>query len=80
MSGASSLSLLALLAVLVPITGGLLVFTAGRWNHRAAGLAVVGVVSLGSFAIVIVMTIAMAWQAAHGLHLLRGARRPSGRR
>lgn len=63
MSGISPMSLLALLAILVPIFGGLSVFTAGRWNHRAAGLAVVGAVSLGSFAIVA----AMAWQASLGL-------------
>lgn len=56
------MSLLALLAILVPITGGLSVFTAGRWNRRVAGLAVVGVVSLGSFA----MAAVLAWQASLG--------------
>jgi len=63
MSGEASMSMFALLAILVPITGGLAVFTAGRWNHRAAGLAVVGVVSLASLA----MAAAIAWQASLGI-------------
>lgn len=55
-------SLLPLLAVLVPIAGGLVVFIADRWKRRT-GLAVVGTCSLTVLAI----TVFMARQASLGI-------------
>ena len=54
MSALLSTPLLALLAILVPASGGLVVLTY-RWKRRSSGLVVVGLVSLASLAITVLI-------------------------
>ncbi|MFO7762725.1 MAG: proton-conducting transporter membrane subunit [Wenzhouxiangellaceae bacterium] len=56
-------SLVSLLAVLVPIVGGLIVFGAGRWERRVPALAVVAGASLATLA----MAVFMVRQVSHGI-------------
>lgn len=50
------------LAVALPVTGSFVVFGAGRFSHRSAGLAVAGTVSVAT----LVLTVLMALQVADG--------------
>jgi len=58
-SGMSTTSLIPGLAVLIPIAGSLVVFRAGRWKRRTAGLATLGTVAVATLALTVLMVLAV---------------------